>query len=116
MFLVNGTWSGGDLASEGGGYPDASKSGNALADGGVVEHHDDQMAYFEPYACSRQWAAESLVTRGHAVNFAITSSEDGLRRYAASPCFSHVSRQDVYDLVAPWGSFRDAGLPTGVPR
>ena len=114
IFLVNGTWSGGTLATAGGGYPVAARSGNALADGAVIEHHDDQLAYFGPYACSSQWAAKSAVTRGEAVNLAITSSDEGLRRYAASPCYSHVSLQNGYDFAAtPWGRFRDAGLPTG---
>ena len=55
IFLVNGTWS----ANDGGGYPNAAKSGNALADGGFVEHHDGQIDFFGPYGCSSQWAAQS---------------------------------------------------------
>ena len=64
IFLVNGTWTAGSVASNGGGYPDASKSGNALADGGFVEHHDGKIGHFGPYGCSPQWAAQSPVTKG----------------------------------------------------
>ena len=40
------------------------KPGNALADGGFVEHHDGQIGYFGPYGCSSQWAAQSPITQG----------------------------------------------------
>lgn len=107
IFLVNGTWAAGELASHGGGYPDPSVHGNALADGGFVEHHDGQIGYFRKYACSSQWASQSAVTHGKAVNFAVTSTWEGLQEYARSGCFAYVNRQVTYDLARPW---------TGIPE
>src|SRR5262249_40600683 len=70
--LAKGTWS----ADEGGGYPDASRAGNALADGGVVEHHSaDELPFWRSYACSSQWATQSPITRGKAFMWAITESD-----------------------------------------
>ena len=74
IFLVNGTWIGGSLASAGGGYPNPAKSGNALAEGGVVEHHDGEIGFFGPYGCSKQWADQSPVTHGKAFNYSVTST------------------------------------------
>jgi hypothetical protein len=115
IFLVNGTWSGGSLSSSGGGYPDASVSGNALADGGTVEHHDGEISYFGPYGCSSQWAAQSSVTKGKAFNVAITSSSSGTTEYASSRCYAYVAQQTDYSSTpAPWGPFHTTGLPTRV--
>jgi hypothetical protein len=110
IFIVNGTWT----ADDGGGYPDVSKSGNALADGGFVEHHDSEVSYFASYACSSQWAAQSPVTRGKAVNYAVTYTAAALAEYARSDCFAYVSQQREYDPVAPWGGFHPTGLPSRV--
>jgi hypothetical protein len=115
IFLVNGTWGAGSLAEAGGGYPDAERPGNALADGGFVENQDDNLEYFAPYACDGQWAEDSPVTRGDPVNFAVTETVDARDAYIASGCFAYVQRHDGYDVpVAPWAGFRDRGLPTGV--
>ncbi|WP_029430321.1 hypothetical protein [Blastococcus sp. URHD0036] len=110
VFLVNGTWS----ANDGGGYPDVAQSGNALADGGFVEHHDGEIDYFGPYGCSPQWAAESPVTRGRAINFAVTDTAAGLSEYVDSGCYAYVNQQSDYDGAAPWGEFHPAGLPSRV--
>lgn len=110
IFLVNGTWSAGALFSDGGGYPDPGKNGNALADGAVVENHDGESAYFAPYACSRQWAAQSSVTRGRAVNFAVTRTWAGLQEYVSSGCFAYANRHSDYTFAAPWSGFHDLGL------
>lgn len=112
MFMVNGTWS----ANDGGGYPDAGQHGNALADGGFVEHHDGQIGYFGPYGCSSQWAAQSPVTNGKAFNYAVTSSPSGTAEYVESGCYAFVNEQSDYSTVAPWGSFHPTGLPTRVTR
>lgn len=112
IFLVNGTWSGGALASAGGGYPNAAKSGNALADGGVVEHHDGEIAYFGPYGCSQQWALESPVTQGKAINYAITSTYAGTMEYVNSSCYSYVNHQTDYGISPRWGTSHWTGLPT----
>lgn len=116
IFIVNGTWGGGSVERNGGGYPDLTQHGNALADGGFVEHHDGGLEYFGPYACSDQWASQSSVTHGRAFNYAVTSSAGERARYAASGCYSHVNQQptDTYDYAAPWGGFHPTGLPSAV--
>jgi len=110
VFIVNGTWG----ANDGGGYPDVSRSGNALADGGFVEHHDRELAYFGPYACSRQWAAQSPVTRGRAINYAVTHTAAARDQYARSNCYAYVNRQSDYGRSPSWGSSHATGLPTRV--
>jgi hypothetical protein len=114
VVLVNGTWT----ADDGGGWPDASLSGNALVDGGFVEHHDGEIDFFGPYGCSSQWAAQSPVTRGRAVNFAVTETEAGLAEYVASACYAYVNRQTAAAVggAAPWGDFHATGLPSRVTR
>lgn len=112
IFLVNGTWS----ADDGGGYPDPDTHGNALADGGVVEHHDGELAYFGPYGCSGQWAADSPVTEGDAVTYAVTSSPSGTQEYVDSGCFAYVGQQRDYGRVEPWGAFHPTGLPSTPAR
>ncbi|GAA1920200.1 hypothetical protein GCM10009737_22150 [Nocardioides lentus] len=114
VVVVNGTWTAGDLAGAGGGYPDPEQHGNALADGGFVENHDTGVAFFTDYACSPQWAAESPVTEGRAINFAVTRTDEGLQAYVDSGCFAYAQRHETYDLVRPWAGNRDIGLPTEV--
>ena len=116
VVIVNGTWGAGTLASAGGGYPEMDEHGNALADGGFVEHHDGQIDYFGPYACSSQWAAESPVTEGTAFNYAVTMTAAGFREYRDSHCFAYVNLQpDYHAAPAAWGTFHPTGLPSGVP-
>jgi hypothetical protein len=115
LLLVNGTWGAGSLASAGGGYPDMGEHGNALADGGFVEHHDGQLEYFGPYACSAQWAAESPVTKGKAFNYAVTMTAAGFAEYRDSHCFAYVNQQPDYDGAPAWGTFHRTGLPSRVP-
>jgi hypothetical protein len=112
IFVVNGTWAGGSPTTAGGGYPNPKKSGNALADGGVVEHHDDEISYFGPYACSSQWAEDSSVTHGEAVNYAVTSTPLGTTEYIRSSCFAFVNDQADYAVSDPWGISHPTGLPT----
>lgn len=114
IFLVNGTWAAGSLISAGGGYPNSAKSGNALADGGVVERHDGEIKYFGPYACSKQWAAQSPVTRGKAFNYAVTKTEAGTIEYAKSSCYAFVNHQTDYTVSQTWGRSHPTGLPTRV--
>ena len=116
IFLVNGTWGAGSLLSAGGGYPNAGKHGNALADGGVVEHHDGDIGYFGPYGCSGQWAARSPVTHGKAFNYAVTSTSAGRGVYVRSDCYAYVNKQSDYFDAVPWGSFHPTGLPSRVRR
>ena len=113
VFIVNGTWS----ANDGGGYPNVAQSGNALADGGFVEHHDGRIGFFGPYGCSSQWAAQSPVTRGKAINFAVTNTASGRTEYIDSGCYAYVNQQTTAAYssgVAPWGSFHPTGLPSRV--
>jgi hypothetical protein len=94
-----------------------ASTGNALADGGFVEHHDGQIGFFGPYACSSQWAAQSPVTRGKAFNYAVTDTAAGRTEYANCGCYAYVGHQptSAYDSgVAPWGSFHATGLPSRV--
>lgn len=114
LVMVNGTWGAGSVASSGGGYPDANQSGNALADGGFVENHDGEIKYFGPYACSGQWAAESPVTKGKAINYAMTETAAGLRAFKKSNCYAYVNRQPNYTRAPSWGRFHPTGLPSHV--
>lgn len=117
MFIVNGTWTAGSLSSSGGGYPDMNQSGNALADGGFVEHHDaSELSFWKSYACSPQWATQSPVTRGTAFMWAVTTTDADRDAYANSNCFAFVNNQPTanYDYVDPWGTFHPTGLPTQV--
>lgn len=74
IVIVNVIWT----ANDGGGYPDQTKAGNALIDGGFVEHHDGQIGFFGPYACSAQWASQSAVPRGKAFMYSVTDTSNGL--------------------------------------
>lgn len=111
IVLVNGTWGAGGLPDSGGGYPESGRHGNALADGGVIEHHDREVPYFTEYACSDQWAAYSATTQGTAFHLAITSTRAGLRAYAGTSCVAYASHQRSYEIVPePWSSFWPNGL------
>ena len=115
IVIVNGTWA----ANDGGGYPDPARSGNALTDGGFVEHHDGQIGFFAPYACSAQWASQSAVTRGKAFMYSVTDTSKGLAEYRNSGCFSYLARQSTDDYGSaptPWGSFHATGLPSRVRK
>jgi hypothetical protein len=110
IFIVNGTWS----ANDGGGYPIVQKSGNALADGGFVEHHDGQIRFFGPYGCSSQWAAQSPVTQGKPFNFAVTDTAAGRLEFAGSACYAYVNQQADSGEMPPWGTSHPTGLPSRV--
>jgi hypothetical protein len=118
VFVVNGTWSGGTLASNGGGYPDMAQSGNALADGGVVEHHDGEISYWKGYATSPQWAAQSPVTQGKAFMWAVMNTAAGLTEFRNSGAFALVSQQTTadYSYSPVWGPFHATGLPSHVMK
>jgi len=112
IFLVNRTWAGGPIATAGGGYPNPARSGNALADGGVVEHHDSEISYFGPYGCSKQWAAQSPITRGKAFNYAMTATSAGSLEYLRSSCYAFVNQQTDYGVSQRFGTTHPTGLPT----
>ena len=98
--------------------PTSAKSGNALADGGFVEHHDGEIDFFGPYGCSSQWAAQSPVTHGKAFNFAVTDTAAGRVEYVRLRLLRlrQPASRPLRDGVAPWGSFHATGLPSRVAR
>jgi hypothetical protein len=111
IFLVNGTWNAG---SAGGGYPDVNKHGNALADGTFIEHHEAD-TFFKNYVSSSQWAAQSPITAGKAVHFAVSYGTSTTQSWASCGCVTYAATQSDYgSKPAPWGPFYNIGLPTGV--
>lgn len=115
IFIVNGTWGKGTLASNGGGYPDMARDGNALADGGYVEHHTAaELTNLGPYACNGQWAEQSPVTNGTEFMWATTDNNADRDAYINSNCYAFVATQPTanYGYVAPWGPLHPTGLPT----
>jgi len=113
IFIVNGTWS----ANDGGGYPNVAQHGNALADGGFVEHHDGEISFFGPYGCSAQWASQSAVTHGTAFMYAVTSTSAGVTEYKNSGCYAYVNQQTDYGIIPPiWGTLHPTGLPSKVAQ
>jgi len=113
IFVVNGTWSGGTLEADGGGYPDMSQTGNALADGGVVEHHPvSELPYFKNYACAPQWATQSPITKGKSLMVAINNTAAEMQAYRDSGCYAYLTIQSEYGQApTPWGEFHPNGLP-----
>jgi hypothetical protein len=119
IFLVNGTWTGGTVAGSGGGWPTLGTNGMALADGGMVEHHDgDSIPFWTSYAdpASTQWGAQSPVTNGRSLNLAVMNTSAGLTSFNGTGVFAYSSQQTTaqYTGVAPWGSFHATGLPSSV--
>lgn len=114
VVMVNGTWN----ADDGGGYPDATKHGMSLADGALVEHHDnDDPAFFKAYTCSTQWAAESPVTKGTAFHWTVNNSDVARTTFINAGCYAYASTQTTYDApAAVWTSFHTTGLPSRVVR
>lgn len=118
MFIVNGTWQAGGLSS-GGGYPDANTHGNALADGGFVEHHVID-AFWTNYAdaATSQWAEQSTVTDKNPIMLANVLTAGELDGFNNSGVYSYTAIQASADYsgVAPWntGAFHYTGLPSRV--
>lgn len=116
VFIVNGAWNGGTVGTNGGGYPDVSQHGNALADGGFVEHHDGQdNAFWHNYSCSTQWAAQSPVTRGKAINWTITLTDGARSTFIQNGCYAFAATQTDYGSApSPWTSIHATNLPSKV--
>ena len=115
LVMVNGTWEGGAVGSSGGGYPDISQNGNALADGTLAEHHDWGTFWGRTYPCAAQWANQSDTTHGRAVNMAVTMTSAGRGPFARSGCYTHAAAQSDYDSASSvWTSFHSLGLPSRV--
>jgi hypothetical protein len=113
IVLVNGSWNGGDPLKLGGGYPDAATDGISLAEGGVLQNHDNSdIAYLARYSCSAQWAAESKVTNGQPFNYATTNTVEGRDSFARNTCVAWANVQPNYWVVGPlWADFHPTGLP-----
>jgi hypothetical protein len=115
MVMVNGTWTAGPLASDGGGYPNMSSHGLGLADGGYIEYHAaDQLSFWTAYA-DGQWAtAPGCVGQGKP--FMYVQARDATTRdaYNKAGVFSFLSAQSVYDTASAWGPFHATGLPSRV--
>jgi hypothetical protein len=120
VFIVNGTWTAGTLATSGGGYPTMTTHGCSLAEGGVVEHHDGSSSFFGPYMDdASQWGNASPITGGKPFCFAICDTAAGVTEYRNDGRASWVTQQPSSDYggVAPWGTaadFHPTGLPHGV--
>lgn len=119
IFLVNGVWTAGTLASNGGGYPTMTTHGCSLADGGVVEHHDTEVSYFGPYMgqSTSQWGtAPGCVSAAKPFCLSINDTAAGVTAYVNDGRAAWVSQQttDQYDGVVPYsgGTFHATGLPS----
>lgn len=115
VFLVNGTWGGGSLASAGGGYPDMARHGCALADGGFVENHPaSEIAYWKAYSISTQWSAQSPYTHGTAFNWSHNDlNRPGWETYRDSGALAFASHGDRTTAPAPYAKHA-TGLPSHV--
>lgn len=109
--MVNGTWEGGSVSAAGGGYPDASRHGNALADGALAEHHSPNPYWTTNYPCASQWATQSKTTKGKAFHYTVTYTEAERQAFARSGCYAFGSVQHTYDAAPVWGQFFPTGLP-----
>ena len=118
LVLVNGVWTAGTLAAAGGGYPVMGTHGNAQADGGVVEHHDTELAFWGPYMgeATTQWGEQSPVSNGKPFCFVINDTDAGTTSYVNDGRAAWVSTQTTpqYDGVAPYtgGTFHATGIPS----
>lgn len=113
MVMVNGTWSAGSLATNGGGYPDASKSGLSLADGGYIEHHSaSEIPYWTGYAQGQWGSAAGSVSHGTPVMYVQASDAATRDAYARTGVFAYLSAQADYENATVWTTFHPTGLPT----
>ena len=117
MVMVNGTWTAGSLAYRGGGYPDMSRHGLGLADGGYIEHHGaDELAFWTAYA-QGQWAtAAGSVGQGKPVMYVQANDATTRDAYNKAGVYSFLSAQVDYDTASVWGPFHATGLPSRVAK
>jgi hypothetical protein len=116
IVIVNGTWTAGTLASNGGGYPTLTTHGCSLAEGGMVEHHDGEISFWGPYAASTsQWGDASPITNGTPLCPVICSSSAGITEYSNSGNYFLITAQADYGVIeTPWTTFHASGLPSHV--
>lgn len=114
IVIVNGTWTSGTLASNGGGYPTLTTHGCSLAEGGCIEHHDGESSFWGAYGDgTSQWGDASPITNGEAVCPVICSSSAGITEYAALGNFPFITNQTDYGITpTPWTTFHATGLPS----
>lgn len=114
IVIVNGTWTAGTLASNGGGYPTLTTHGCSLAEGGMVEHHDGEIAFWGAYAASSsQWGDASPITNGASLCLVVNSSGSGITEYVNSGNYFYCTAQADYGIIdSPWTTFHQAGLPS----
>jgi hypothetical protein len=111
MFVVNGTWN----ANDGGGYPDSTKHGCSIADGGLIEGHTLD-AFWTAYSTSTQWASQSALTQGNSLMWVYNQGDCtsiGAYTSANIVAFATCQSNDTTP-IAPWGSFHPTRLPTSV--
>ena len=118
MLMVNGTWTAGSLASNGGGYPNASAHGLSLADGGYIEHHaTSELPYWTAYAKGQWGTAAGSVSQGKPFMYLQANDATTRNSYNNAGVFSFLSAQSSYGgSVTPWGNFHATGLPSKVAR
>ncbi|MCH1867662.1 hypothetical protein [Nocardioides sp. CFH 31398] len=116
IVMVNGTWQGGSTAEHGGGYPNQSANGNALADGTFAENHTADAYWGKAYPCAPQWANRSRTTRGKHFNFAVTRDDSSRQAFARTGCYAFAATHQSYDSARVWGPARRTGLPHRVTR
>lgn len=116
-FLVNGTWTAGSLATNGGGYPAVNAHGLSLADGGYIEHHaTSELGYWTSYAKGQWGTAKNSVSQGKPFMY-VQAMDDATRdAYNKAKVFAFLSAQSDYDTASVWGPFTPTGLPSHVSR
>jgi hypothetical protein len=118
MLMVNGTWGGGTLASNGGGYPAIGSHGLSLADGGYIEHHAaGELSYWTGYAQGQWGTAPGAVSQGHPFMYVQASNDSDRAAFNSAGVFAFLSTQSDYGVYpAPWGPFHPTGLPSRVAQ
>lgn len=107
ILIVNGTWTGGTLLDDGGGYPTMSQHGCSLVEGAEIEHHTLD-SFWTEYATSAQWATAAST---NGVPFIVASCETNAIQtsFRNANIISHSESAEANTTV--WGSFHVTGLP-----
>lgn len=111
FLIANGVWT----ANDGGGYPDATKNGCSLIDGGVWENHSasDLSTFTSVYGhgANNQWGKDT--PRGLPYIWTWNIGERSMRdTHVATgiPSFA-MGQDDRHIAETPWTTFTDFGLP-----
>jgi hypothetical protein len=117
MVMVNGTWTAGSLAANGGGYPNMNSHGLSLADGGYIEHHGSgELNYWKAYAQGQWGTAAGSLGRGNAFMYIQASDVATRDAYNKAGVFAFLSAQADYSTASAWGAFHGTGMPSRVGR